>query len=288
MKTESLIKTRNRYSWLVQLILLLVSCFLLIYFFPNGILQFCSLVFAFVLFIWGVCKSYFLYKGGKVLKAILYSLFNVTILTSTAIMEIHIDEIINCKVTCLPIIDKKIYDDFKVTLGEYKQINTPIIDGVRIKSDMFVTYRSWYVKINDKSKICVHPKVFDFIIEMKGMQQTELFYWLNKKYDILDRETHLYSIKKDVDKDILYTMGQTYNMKKLNGFSLPDTMVIYIVKYNNPDVIQDSLVYTKTTDIKTTDAVIFGGRDIELYRKRSIVDRIKDIFFIEESKNYYK
>lgn len=176
------------------------------------------------------------------------------------------------------ITDKPTLEELGLLVADYQQINKVDIENVSIVSNMYVAYRGKYTRFNSKGKITVNPDQYGFIITMKGDEMAKMFDWRKGLYDFSDTGMPEYTtIKESKDGTLVYTTGHCDLIDSIKV--LPDTVAFHIYGRNSKKDI-DSLVFVKNRTYKNT-SVKPGVESIELSRKRSFVERIKDLYLID-------
>lgn len=174
------------------------------------------------------------------------------------------------------ITDKQTEKELGLLVAEYQQVNHVNIEDVDIHGDMHVAYQSRFDVFNDRSKIDVYPKHYNFIVSMSGDKVVDLFDWRNKKLDVSEGVVELTTIRKNDDKPV-YITGSIELADSIK--TLPDTVTFHIFNRQTEHDV-DSLVFVKKK-VFSNSSVKKGSEVFSITRKRSLIDRIKDLYLID-------
>lgn len=174
------------------------------------------------------------------------------------------------------ITDKQTEKELGLLVAEYQQVNHVNIEDVDIHGDMHVAYQSRFDVFNDRSKIDVYPKHYNFIVSMSGEKVVDLFDWRNKKLDVSEGFVELTTIRKNDDKPV-YITGSIELVDSIK--TLPDTVTFHIFNRQTEHDV-DSLIFVKNKVFNNL-SVEKGSDEYRISRKRSLIDRIKDLYLID-------
>lgn len=175
------------------------------------------------------------------------------------------------------ITDKQTAKELGILVAEYQQVNHVQIENVDIHSDMHVAYQSEFSVFNDRSKIDVYPEFYNFIVSMSGNKVVNLFDWRNKKLDISEGTVELTTIRNNDDGKPVYITGSRELVENIR--TLPDTISFHIHNCQTKQEV-DSLVFVKNKVFENR-SIEKGSEKFSIARKRSLVDRIKDLYLID-------
>lgn len=187
------------------------------------------------------------------------------------IYENNGDKVVKC------ITDKQTEKELGLLVAEYQQVNHVQIENVDIHSDMHVAYQSEFSVFNDRSKIDVYPEFYNFIVSMSGNKVVNLFDWRNKKLDISEGTVELTTIRNNDDGKPVYITGSRELVENIR--TLPDTISFHIHNCQTKQEV-DSLVFVKNKVFENR-SIEKGSEKFSIARKRSLVDRIKDLYLID-------
>ncbi len=174
------------------------------------------------------------------------------------------------------ITDKQTEKELGLLVAEYQQINDLHIENIDIHSNMHVAYQSEYPMFNDRSKIDVYPEFYNFIVSMSGDKVVNLFDWRNNKLDISEGTVELTTIRNNEDGKPVYITGSRELVENIR--TLPDTVSFHIHNCQTKQKI-DSLVFVKNKVFENC-SIEKGSEKYSIIRKRSLIDRIKDLYLI--------
>lgn len=258
----------------IQLFLSFLSSIGLIISFPLGGLEILCLMLMLASLSWGVVLLYKHILKHKYKMAFLILVLNTLFLGFAIALWIRYDYAVNTK-TRDYITDIKEASDFGIIIAQYKQVRIPIIEGHHVECNMFSEYESWHENIKDKSRVTIDTAWINHIITIQGRDVPLMFYFQNKKYDIIESSAQLTSMKRQTNTSFLYVIGCR---QKAENTSIPDSIVFNICKYGNSNVL-DSIVFRR---IITNANVQHRTKKIEAKRTVSIVEGIENYFFISE------
>lgn len=174
------------------------------------------------------------------------------------------------------ITDNKILDEVEILVAEYRQTNHVNIEGADIHAEMYIAYESTFDVINDRSKIRVNPKLYNFIISINGYNVVDLFDWRNEKYRFDKSYIELTTIRNNNDGTPVYTTGYKEFVDSVT--TLPDIVTFHIsnrqtAKYMDSLVFIKNKVYNNVSTKKNSEEYI-------IKRKRTLIQKIKDLYLI--------
>lgn len=257
----------------IQLLLSFFASIGFVISFPHGGIEILCLMLMLASLVWGLVLLYRHVLQHKYKTALLVLTLNALFIGFAIALWIRYDYAVNTK-TLDFITNIEEANDFGVVTAQYKQVRIPIIDGVPIECNMYSEYESWHDNIKDKSHIAIDTAWVNHIITMQGCDVPLMFYFRNRKYNIMEGSAELTSMKKQTNGDLLYVIG--CRQKKKNDYSVPDSMVFNICRYGNSEAI-DSIVF----ECIKTNAHLSTNK-LEATRTVSFAEKLKNFLFIDE------
>ncbi|MBQ9664934.1 MAG: hypothetical protein IJV33_00480 [Bacteroidaceae bacterium] len=264
-------KSKNQVllTWLSHIVILILYPYSIWF----GIPLLISMGIVAMSFMWMVYLSICFISQKKWVKVSYLLILNMLIMGVSVMVVGIYDKSVDWEFSQKPIIYEKDAKDFGVWVCEYKQADSQPYNSIPITGKIWACCYSNYPKeYKTKREITVEPDRLVFMLEIKDGDY--VYEQMLAKECYISRLAGGYH---DYDLPMLIDIG-----------ALKDTIVVYINSYDYDKGRADSITFVRDGEPDLSLYDPNNHQAVYLTRPRSLKDRIKDWFFVDEVRYYLR
>ena len=172
-----------------------------------------------------------------------------------------------------PIMTEEDAKEFGVYVCEYQQVKPRVYHAVPIKGKLWACcYSNYPMEYKTKGNITVNPSLLAYMLEVEDGD--------NVYEQLVEKECYIEHLRRRIRDNDLPML--------VHIRTLSDTMVVYINSFHYEVGRVDSITFVRKGEPNLSLYDPDNNDVIHLTRPRSLKDRIKDWFFVDEVRYYLK